>query len=66
MSDVISILELFQETGEGLLKAGVGAATPAPLLSAFLSNHTHEMTRKTAGIQPRLTETPKLFFSVLL
>lgn len=48
MSDVISILKLFQETGEGLLKAGVGGATLTPLLSAFISNHTHKDDKKNS------------------
>lgn len=46
MSDVISILELLEERGEGLLKGSVDAALMTSLLSAFIANHTHKMTAK--------------------
>lgn len=46
MSDVISILELLEERGEGLLKASVDEALMTSLLSALIGNHTHRMTAK--------------------
>lgn len=60
MSDVISILELLQETGEGPLKGSVDEALLTSLLSAFISNHTHKMTAK----QQEFTEKLKLVFCV--
>lgn len=46
VSDVISTLELLQETGEGLLTGSADEALMTSLLSAFISTHTHKMTAK--------------------